>query len=87
MLSPTLTNLLVEARVEELHRASCHHSRSPRGSATARQIEPSAAAALATRIRRAIARLFDRSRLADEEAAAIHAVVAHRPPAAWSRLS
>ena len=87
MLHPSLTNLLVEARVETLHRAARNYSCSRRVSGTTREINRSPAGAVASRITRAIARVFDGGRSAGDEAAAIHAVVGHGSTVTWSPRS
>jgi hypothetical protein len=59
MLNSSLTSLLVEARVESLHRAgrNDHRSRSVAGAAT--QNDRSPAGAIAGHVARTIARVFD----------------------------
>jgi hypothetical protein len=72
MLSNSLTHLLVEARVEDLHRASRNSGRTRRVSATAGEDSRSARAPFATRVSRTITRVFIGGRSAADEAAAIH---------------
>lgn len=71
MLTPSLTNLLVEARVEQLHRAARNGGRSRRLS-TASDTDRSPAAAVAARIRSALARVFDGGHATGDGVAAIH---------------
>jgi hypothetical protein len=89
MLSNSLTHLLVEARVEDLHRASPNSGRTRRLSATAGEDSHPPRAPFATRVARAITHVFIGGRSAAHEAAAIHSfdVVEHGSTAAWSRQS
>ena len=89
MLSNSVTHLLVEARVEDLHRASRNSGRTRRVSATAGEDSRSPRAPFATRVTRTITRVFIGGRSAGDEAAAIHSVdvVGHRSIATWSRQS
>ena len=87
MLNPSLTHLLVEARIETLHQAARNDGRSRRVSGTARQIDRSPSGSTASPVTRVLARVFDRGRPAREEAAAIHAVIRHGSPATWSQRS
>ena len=86
MLSSSLTNLLVEARVQDLHRAARNNGRGRRVSATAGEVDRSPTAALATRVTRAITGVFNGARSADDDAAAIHGfgLVGHSSAATWS---
>jgi hypothetical protein len=91
MLSNSVTHLLVEARVEDLHRASRNSGRNRRlsNSATAGEDSRSPRAPFATRVTRTITRVFIGGRSAADEAAAIHTfdVVGHGSIATWSRQS
>lgn len=89
MLSSSLTNLVAEGRVQDLHRAARNDGRARRISATARQVDHSPAAALVARVTRAITRVFDGARSADDDAAALHefGLLAHSSAATWSRRS
>lgn len=71
MLSYSLTNQLVQARVEDLHRAARNDGRSRRLSGTAGEIDRSRAGAVTNCVTRAIVRLFDGGRPAGDDAAAI----------------
>ena len=86
MLSSSLTNLLVEARVQDLHRAMRNDRRGRRLSPTAGEVELSPTAALATRVTRAVTGVFNGARSADDNAAAIHGfeLVGHGSAATWS---
>jgi hypothetical protein len=89
MLSNSVTHLLVEARVEDLHRASRNSGRACRLSATAGEDSRSPRAPFATRGTRTITRVFIGCRSAGDEAAASHSfdVVGHGSAATWSRPS
>jgi hypothetical protein len=89
MLSHTLTHLLVEARVEELHRARRNYGPDRGLSLTASEDDRSPTAAFATFFTRTITRVFDGRRSAADEAAAIHRfeLVGHGSTATWSRQS
>ena len=89
MLSNSLTHLLVEARVDDLHRASRNSGRTRRLAATAGEDSRVPRAPFATRVTRAITRVFIGGRSAGDEAAAIHSfdVVGHGSTAPWSRQS
>jgi hypothetical protein len=86
MLHPVLTNLLIEARVETLHRAARNAGCSRRVSGTTIEISRSPARPVASRITRAIARVFDGARCASDKAA-VDAVVGHGSTVTWSSRS
>jgi hypothetical protein len=54
MLNSSISNLLADSRVQDLHRAARYDGRARDISATARQVDHSPAAALAARVKRAI---------------------------------
>jgi len=87
MLNPSVTQLLVQPRVEEIHRAARNDGHSRRLSATAGEIDGSPAAALAGGVARAITRAFDGARSPDDEAAATYGfeLLGHSSSATWSR--
>jgi hypothetical protein len=87
MLSPSLTHLLVEARIETLHQAARNDGCSRGVSGTARQIDRSPSGSTASIVTRVLARVFHRGRPARDEAAAIHAVIRHGSAATWSQRS
>ena len=89
MLTHSLTHLLVEARVEELHRAARNYGQSRRLSVAAREDDRSPTAGFATLVTRTIRRVLRGGRSAGDEAAAIHSfdVVRHGSTGAWSRQS
>ena len=89
MLSNSLTHLLVEARVADLHQAARNSGRTRRLSATASEDARAPRAPFATRVTRAITRIFIGGRSAGDEAPAIHSfdVVGHASTAPWSRQS
>ena len=89
MLSNSVTHLLVEARVEDLHRASRNSGRTGRLSATAGEDSRSPRAPFATRVTRTVRRVFIGGRSAGDGAAAIDSfdVVGHGSIAKWSRRS
>lgn len=62
MLNPSLSKVLVEARVETLRQAARNDSRSRGVSRTARQIDRTPAGAFANHLTRVIARVFDGGR-------------------------
>jgi hypothetical protein len=89
MLSNSVTHLLVEARVEDLHRASRNSGRTRRLSATAGEDSRLPRARFATCVTRTITRVFTGGRSAADEAPVIHSfdVVGHGSTATWSRQS
>jgi hypothetical protein len=89
MLNNSVTHLLVEARVEDLHRASRNSGRTRLLSATAGEDSRWPRAPFAARVTRTITRVFIGGRSAGDEAAAIHSfdVVGHGPTVTWSRQS
>lgn len=87
MLNPSLSNLLVEARIETLHQAARNDGRGRRGSGPAGQIDRSPSGSTASPVTRVLARVFDRGRRTRDEAAGIHAVIRHGSAATWSQQS
>ena len=87
MLNPSLTKLLVEARIGTLHQAACNDRRSRCVSGSARQIDRSPSGSTASPVARVLARVFDHGRPARDEAAAIGAVIRHGSAATWSQRS
>ncbi len=85
MPSHTLTHLLVEARVEELHRARRNYGPDRGLSLTANEDDRSPTAAFAT----FITRVFHGRRSAADEAASIHRfeLIRHGSTSTWSRQS
>jgi hypothetical protein len=81
MFNPSLSQLLVEARVEQIHRAARNDGRN--------QIDRPAAGALASRVARAIARAFDAGRSAGDAAGTIRGLefAGHGSTTTWSPLS
>ena len=86
MLSSSLTSLLVEARVQDLHHAARNDGRGRRLSRTAGEVDCSPTAALAIRVARAITGVFNGARSADDDAAAIHGfeLARHGSAASWT---
>ena len=74
MFSPTIQGLLVQARVEELHRAAqTSNRRSPIAAPGSDDNRPEAVP-LTTLIKRALGRVFDGGLASSDEPAAIHGV-------------
>ena len=70
MFNPSLSQLLVEARVEQIHRAARNDGRGRRAQRR-RQVDRSPRAR-ASRVTRAVARAFDGGRSASDDAAGVH---------------
>lgn len=81
MFNPSITQLLVQARVEDIHRAARSDGPSRRLSGT-----PSRAGALASRFNRAIARVFDAGRRGADDGLAVPGfeLVGDGSSATWS---
>jgi len=82
MFNPSVTQSLVQTRIDEIHRLARSDGASRRHSGT-----PSPAEALASHVTRAIVRVFDGGRPARGETAPIHAMVGRGSTARWSPRS
>jgi hypothetical protein len=81
MFNPSVTHQLVEARVEQIHRAARNDGRE--------QVDRTVAGALANRIARSVARAFEAAHSAGDAAAGIRGFefAGHGSITTWSRRS
>ena len=86
MLSQPTQSLLVQARVEELHRVAQFSNRRNAVAVPSSDVSRPERAPLPTLFKRALGRVFDGGRAGSDEAAAIHGVqfVAHTSTTNWS---
>jgi hypothetical protein len=87
MLSRPTQSLLVQARVEELHRVAQTSNRRNAVARHSSDVNRPETAPPSTRVKRALGRVFDGRPAGSDEAAAIHGVqlVGHASATNWSR--
>ena len=84
MYSPAIQGLLVQARIEELHRAARTSNRR-RAAAPASDVNRPDAVPLSTLVKRALGRVFDGGPARSDDAAAIHGAQHVGPSPATTR--